>query len=87
MKDHNDIQEKLAEHDLRLDTIDSNINALPTKGDIEEIVRATLLDVLFKTGRVTKATIITIAIIVGSFAVLFGGVKWLLGFIGFTYMK
>lgn len=87
MSNHDHLSNELGEHGLRLDNIESTITTLATKEDIENIVRNTMVDVLFKAGRGTKAVIITLAVIFGSVAVIGGGFKWLLGFIGFTYMK
>lgn len=87
MDNHEEIATKLREFDKRLDSIESNMNSIATKEDIEEIVRKTLIDVLFKAGRGTKAIIVTVAIVFGSIAVISGGVKWLLGLIGFQYLK
>lgn len=71
----------------RLDVIESNMGLLPTKDDIKEVVREALLETLFTTGKWTKIGLITAATVIGSVAVIGGGLKWLLGLIGFTYIK
>jgi hypothetical protein len=71
----------------RFDIMESNISLLPTKEEIANIVRAAMLDSLLKTGKSTKAILITVAAVMGSLVIIGGGFKWLLGLIGFTYMK
>lgn len=71
----------------RFDAMESSISLLPTKEEMENVVRQTLLDTLFKTGKWTKFGIITAATIIGSLVVIGGGLKWLLGLIGFSYIK
>lgn len=71
----------------RFDSMESSISLLPTKDEVAEVVRQTLLDTLFKTGKWTKLGIITAATIIGSLVVIGGGLKWILGLIGFSYMK
>ncbi len=70
----------------RFDIMESNISLLPTKNDIEKVVKDAMIETLFKTGKGTKMVLITVATVVGSLIVIGGGFKWILGLIGFTYL-
>lgn len=59
----------------------------PTKDEMKQIVHDALIDFFSTKGVLTKNIIITSAIIIGSIAVIAGAGKWLLGLIGFTYIK
>lgn len=53
---------------------------------VRDVVQETMKEILFTTGKGTKAVIITLAVVIGSLAVIGGGIKWILGFIGYTYI-
>lgn len=71
----------------RIHNLEEAIKKLATKDEMAMIVRETMKEVFLTIGKGTKATIITLAVILGSLAVIGGGIKWLLGFIGFSYLK
>lgn len=71
----------------RLDAQDSNINMLPTKDEIDQIVTDSLVNFFTSKGVMSKNILVTVAVVIGSMAVIFGGFKWLLGIIGFSYLK
>ncbi len=71
----------------RMRALEKHVEQLPTKDDVAKIVEDTMKEVLFRTGKGTKAIILTTAVIVGALVVIGGGVKWLLGIIGFSYIK
>lgn len=75
------------EVNARFDLLESNMSMLPTKTDIEEVVRKALLETLFTTGRWTKVGLITAATIIGSIVVISGGLKAVLGWLGFVFMS
>lgn len=54
-----------------------------TKEDLDDAVQKALVKALFSVGRGTKLTIITIATIVGSMAVIGGGFQWVINLFGF----
>ncbi len=86
-KDHGiDDLEAHKEINARFDVVESNISLLATKEDVEKIVRDTLLDVLFKTGRGTKFWLLTAAAVIGSLLVIAGGLKTILAWLGFNYI-
>lgn len=71
----------------RLEAVENALGKLPTSDDMDEIVRAALKEVFLQTGKGAKAVIITSAVIIGSLIVIGGGLKWLLGLIGFIYSR
>jgi len=92
--DHSEIDRKLGEltqwmkdHEVRDAETRAKVAELPTKGDIAEIVQNTLRETLLSAGKWSKATIITIAVIIGSLGVISGGFKAILGWIGFVQLK
>lgn len=72
--------------DERFSAIEETLASIPKRDEMDEIVRTALTDSLFKAGSGAKMTLITIATIIGAIAVISGGLKWILGFIGFTYI-
>lgn len=54
--------------------------------EIKEIVHEALLEFFKSYGLSSKNMIVTAAVIIGSLAVIFGGVKTMLGWIGFSYI-
>lgn len=70
----------------RLEAVENALSKLPTADDMDEIVRQALKEVFLQTGKGAKAVIITLAVVIGSIAVIGGGLKSLLGFIGFQYL-
>lgn len=67
----------------RIESLENAIKNLATKEEISLIVKETMKEVMFEVGKGTKAVIVTMAIILGSLAVIGGGFKWLLALIGF----
>lgn len=75
------------EHLARFDVMESQINALPTTQDIERVVRKTMLDVLFSTGRGTKAVILTGAALIVALGIITGGFWKALAFFSLGIIK
>ncbi len=71
----------------RIEDLEAAIKKIPTEEKIAEIVRGVILEIFKSLGKDTKAGIIALAVIIGSIAVIGGGLKWILGFIGFQYLK
>lgn len=86
MQEHDELtnEEKLSR---RVRALERHVADLPTKEEIAGIVKSTMKDVLFETGKGTKAIILTTAVIIGALVVIGGGLKALLGWIGFNYIK
>lgn len=79
---HEENKTSFAKIDLRFDGMESNISVLPDERKIEEIVRKVLLEVLFTTGRTSKAIIITTAAILVALGIITGYFKSFLNSIG-----
>lgn len=73
--------------DERFSAIEETLANIPKRDEMDELIRNALTDSLFKAGSGVKMTLITIATIIGALAVISGGLKWILGFIGFTYIS
>lgn len=73
--------------DKRLASIEKQLIDVPTKTDVADIVRETMIDVLFTAGKGTKTVLLTAATIIGALAVIGGGLKWILALVGFHYLK
>lgn len=58
-----------------------------TKEDIKILMHEAMTEYFEEKGTVTKKILIATATIIGSLVVIGGGLKALLGWIGFTYMK
>lgn len=71
----------------RLNAVEASIKNLPTKENVAEIVDTTLRSFFTQGGTTMKSVIITAALIIGSLITIFGGIKLMLGWVGFTYMK
>ena len=56
-----------------------------SKEELQQVVRDTMREELSSVGKGTKAVIITLAVIIGSLTVIFGGIKTILGALGFHY--
>lgn len=70
----------------RLDKIETSLDAIPTRDEFRDMVKDSMFDAIRQAGQTTKMTIVTIATIVGAIAVISGGLKWILGWIGFEYI-
>lgn len=57
------------------------------KEEIKGIFREALNEYFATQGKTAKAVLLGMATIIGSLVVIFGGFKWFLGVIGFTYMR
>lgn len=57
------------------------------RAEIKEVVHEALTDFFKGYGTMSKSFIMTTAIIIGSFAVIAGGLKWLLGLFGFVILS
>ena len=67
--------------------MNARMDTLATKDDVRSIFAQELRAFFKVTGLNTKTIIITTASIVGSLVVIFGGLKAVLGWLGFTMMK
>jgi hypothetical protein len=74
------------EANRRFDEIDHRLTQIPSKDDIEKIVKEAIIEGVIGIGKTAKFTLITVATLIGAIVVISGGFKWLLGFIGFTYL-
>lgn len=57
------------------------------RNEIKQIVHEALVDFFKQYGLLTKSLLIGTAAVVGSLAVIFGGFKFILEWLGFVYMK
>lgn len=57
------------------------------KAEIKNLVAEAIEEYFISTGSMTKSWLLTLATIIGSLAVIFGGAKALLGWLGFTYIR
>lgn len=71
----------------RIAELEKAIACLPTRDEIKLIVAEVMREAFLSAGKGAKAVIITLAVVIGSIAVIGGGLKSVLGFIGFHYMK
>jgi len=62
------------------------IAKLPTKEEMENIIKETMIESVFHVGRVAKISIVTVATVIGAIMVIGGGFKWLLGLFGIGYI-
>jgi len=72
--------------DERFSAIEETLANIPKRDEMDELIRSALTDTLFKAGSGVKMTLITMATIIGAIAVISGGLKWILGWIGFEYI-
>jgi len=54
--------------------------------EIKLILHEALVEFFTSKGKLTKNILVTIAVVIGALAVIGGGLKWLLGIIGFSYI-
>lgn len=73
--------------DERVTNLEKRVENLPTKQEMEDIIVETMTRTVFKIGRTTKVSIVTVATIIGAFVVIGGGLKWLLGLFGYGIIK
>lgn len=81
--------EEKSDHD-RIVALENDVRKLDSrilsKEVLAQVVRDTMKEVLFTTGKGTKAVLITTAVIIGALAIIGGGAKFLLGLFGFQYL-
>lgn len=53
---------------------------------IKELVNEALIEFFSTKGSLTRSILVTTATIIGSLAVIGGGIKFILGVLGFTYL-
>lgn len=70
----------------RFKELSDKIDLRPTKDEIKEVVAEALIEFFTTKGKLSKNIIVTTAVVIGSIAVIGGGIKWLLGIIGFSYL-
>lgn len=59
----------------------------PTPDEIEEVVFKAMDAYFQKKGKMTFSVIVGASVLVGALTVLFGGIKTLLAWAGFTYIR
>lgn len=69
------------------DAMNKRMDTLATKEDVRDIFASELKNFFRIGGMRSKTIIITVATIIGSLVVIFGGVKSFLGWLGFTFIK
>lgn len=72
--------------DGRFGKLEERLDCIPDRVEMEEIVKKTINDTIFSTAKSTKVLIITVATLIGAFAVIGGGLKTLLAWAGFTML-
>lgn len=70
----------------RFKELSDKIDLRPTKDEIKEVVAEALIEFFTTKGKLSKNIIVTAAIVIGSLVVIGGGLKWILGLIGFSYI-
>lgn len=85
-----DIVDLLKNHmdadDVRFVSIEKKIDSRPSDDEIEAIVVNALKVYFEKKGTSLKTILIGTAIIIGAITVIFGGIKAILGWLGFSYL-
>jgi hypothetical protein len=82
-----DLQGQINTVHTRLDGIDTRLETVPTKEDVRKIFSDELGKFFKGTGNKTKLFLVGAAVVIGSLTVIFGGIKALLGFLGFAYVN
>ena len=67
--------DKLHELEQRIYAVEQQLNSLPKRSEIDEIVRSALISALKELGITTKTIIMTTAGIAGALAVIIGSLK------------
>ena len=85
-----DIHDLIANHikadDTRFEALGKAITEKPNKDEIEEIVINALRVYFERKGTTVKTILIGTAVIVGAITVILGGLKAILGWLGFSYI-
>ena len=76
-----------ADDDRRFQEQHDMIAALPKKEEIAPLVHDALVQFFSTKGGLAKKVIIGTAVVIGSLTVIFGGLKTILVWIGFTYLR
>ena len=86
-KDILDALNKHIEEDMvTFQSLRDTINAQTDEDRIAEIFKNTLVEFFESKGRGVKSILITTAVVLGALAVIGGGIKSVLGWIGFHYL-
>lgn len=67
--------------------IHNELATKPSKEDLEAIIYRALVSFFTQKGILGKNVLVTAAVVIGSLTVVFGGLKWILGIIGFSYLS
>jgi hypothetical protein len=67
--------------------IHEKLDSVPTKEDVAEIVGAVITDFFKTKGKFTFQMIVGTSILIGALVVIFGGLKTVLGWIGFSQIS
>ena len=86
-KELGDVNKWMKNHETEDAKVRAKVDSMPTREDIEETFRKILKEFFLGAGKWSKATLVTLALVVGSITVIFGGLKALLGWIGFVQLK
>ena len=74
------------EDKINFDAIHARLNKFATREDVREIFSQELKTFFKVTGVNTKTFIIGAAVVIGSLVVIFGGIKSVLAWLGFTFI-
>jgi hypothetical protein len=66
--------------------MEQNLFTEEQRTEIKMLVHEALVEFFSTKGTLTKNIIVYIAIIIGSMAVIFGGIKWFLGLLGIGFV-
>jgi len=59
----------------------------PTKEEMKQIVHDALVEFFSSKGKMGKNILVSAAVIMGSFVVIAGGFKWIIGLVGYSILK
>lgn len=90
-----DLERRLMEHENRIATLEANVNLIPKKDDMEEMIHRYVGEAISKAidkylltkGGKLKTGLVAAGIIVASIVAIGGGIKIILGWIGLTIMR
>lgn len=78
--------ESTAEIIKRINAIEKVVATIPNEERIAQIVDETLVTFFTVKGTTVKSFLITTAVVIGAITVILGGLKAILGWLGFSYI-
>lgn len=66
---------------------EERMKLLVTKSELKPLVHEALTEYFEDKGSMTKKVLIGTAVVIGSITVIFGGIKAILGWLGFSYIS